>query len=168
MRRILLGLVLVCVAGAAYAQSGGSAGNPLYTRKSQGNQRDQIQVSCTAAGDVALLTSAQTANALSIYCQSMSYNTSQYVGICPRLAAAGACDSDAKFAFRLKGGDGVTIDTSAPGDWSCNGIGYAVPVNCYIERYYRQDTGGMPTPARATPTPIPTQTAGQTPTPRPT
>lgn len=168
MRRILLGLVLVCVAGVAYAQSGGSAGNPLYTRKSQGNQIDQIQVSCLAAGNTKLLTSAQTENALSIYCQNMSYNTSQYVGLCPRAAAAGACDADSKFTSRLKGGDGFTIDTSAPGDWSCNGIGYAVPVNCTVERYYRQNTGGMPTPARATPTPIPTQTAGQTPTPRPT
>jgi hypothetical protein len=168
MRRILLGLVLVCVPSLALAQGGGSPGNPLYVRKSQGTVRDQYSVSCTAGGDVALLTSAQTENALSIYCQNMQTTSTERVGICPRTATAGACDAASKFAVRLDGGAGWTTDVSSPGDWSCNGIGGTRTVNCYVERFVRQVSGAPgpnPTPGSPTPTPIPTQTVGPTPTP---
>lgn len=169
MRKILLGLALVLVAGDALAQ-GGSPGNPLYMRKSQGTIRDQYSVSCTAAGNVALLTAAQTENALSIYCQNMQTTTTERVGICPRAAEPGACDALSKFAVRLDGNAAWTTDVSSPGDWSCNGIGGTRVVNCYVERFVRQVSGApgpVPTPGSPTPSPIPTQTVGPTPTPIP-
>ena len=165
MRRILLGLALVLLATSAHAQGGGSPGNPMFVAVAQGTQRDQYSITCSAAGNTQLLTAAQTANALSIYVQNL--DATKAVGICPRSATAGACDSAAKFAARLAAGAGWTTNVSSPGDWSCNGIGANVVVAVYVERFVKQSTtaGPNPTPGSPTPTAIPTQTAGPTPTP---
>lgn len=159
----LLALALI-VAGAveAAADGGGSASNPLFVRKSQGTIRDQKSVECSV--DTALLTAAETENVLSIYCQNMETTADQRIGICPRVAAAGACDGETKWSALVNSGEGWTTDVSSPGPWSCNGVSGTYTLNCYLERFARPSTGGpIAAPSSPTPTAIPTPTPTPTP-----
>ena len=149
MRLFFLGLAFVVFAGAAHA-AGGSASSPIFVRKWQGDTRDFKEVSCTTAGSVALVSDAESANAMSIY----FYNThaSQVVTICPRAAVSGACDDIAE-GITLKAGTGFTSDVSVAGPWSCMSTGGTSVVEVYIERDY--GTSLLPTPTPLTPTPTP-------------
>lgn len=155
MKRLIRPLawtLIYCLGVAAFAYAaGGSAGVPLWQRRLQGNGRAQYSVVCGT--DTALLTAAQTANALSIFCENMETTSTNRVGICPRAAAAGACDSVAKYGWRLLGDGGFTTDMSAGGAYSCNGTSYRV--NCVVENFYDIDPQ-HPTPVAPTPIPTPT------------
>lgn len=143
MRRILLGLALFSVlASVAYA-AGGSANAPLYVRPWQGDTRDFKEVTCTTTGDVALVTAAEAANAMSIY----FYNThgSNFVTLCPRAAASAQCN-DATDGFTLESGTGFTSNVSVAGAWSCKGDTTSVVVEVYIERDYGTSPNPTPTP----------------------
>lgn len=149
MRKVLLGLALVLVAGDVLAQ-GGSATKPMFVRKWQGDTRDFKEVSCTTAGSVELVSAAEAANAMSIY----FYNTdgTNPATLCPRAAVSGACDSITE-GLTLKAVTGFTSDVSVAGPWSCMATGGNVTVEVYIERDYGTST--LPTPTPLTPTPTP-------------
>ena len=146
---------------AAQGGGAGSPGNPIYTRRSQGNVRDQISISCN--NNTAVVAASAMDNVLSMYCQNMETTATNRIGLCPRAAAVGACDATAKYAARLDGGEGWTSDVSVPGAWSCDGVGGTYTLNCYLERYVKPNLGGpVAAPSSPTPTPI------ATPTPTPT
>lgn len=164
MKRFLLAAAVTCVYGVAvlgaiwlpsrvWAQG---ANNPHFVRKWQGNTRDFREVSCTTAGDVALVSAAQAADALSMY----FYNTdgSNFVTLCPRAAGSNQCSTAAQGLTLLKG-TGFTSDVSVKSAaWSCKGDTGNVTVEVYIER--NSDAAFNPTP-----TPIPSHTPTPTPTP---
>jgi len=165
VKRLVIALVLVLAASStAGAQNIPGTRDWVWMKQRQGNVRDQYSVSCTV--NTQLLTAAQTRNATSVTCTNMSASGGNSAGICARAAAAGACDAVSKFSFPLAPQNGVTLDNSAPGDWSCDGVGGTAVVNCHVERFFATDAAGnIIRPANdPTPTPIPTQTPGPTPT----
>lgn len=157
MKRLLsgvVGVIVLCVSVDALAQGAGSPSNPLYTRDAQGNWLVQVSVVCGT--DTALLTATDTDNVLSIYCQNMETTSTNRIGICPRAAAAGACDNVSKYMARVDGNAGFTIDkSSGPRAYSCNGSNYRL--NCTVESWYKMSPN-QPTPAVPTPIPSPTPT----------
>jgi len=154
-------LVVLATSGISFAAQPGTK-DWVWVKDRQGNVRDQISVTCST--DTELLDGDDYANVLSITCQNMDEVSGGHsVGICPRTAAPGACDGVAKYSFRLAPDKGFTVDVSALGDWSCNGISGDAIVNCHIERFY---SVGRPS-NDPSPTPIPTPTATPAPTPTP-
>lgn len=155
---LVYGLALVAAFGGldALAAGGANNSNPIFVINAQVNGRDFKVVSCTTAGDVAAVTAAEGTNAQSILFQNDNPAGGNGIILCPRVAAAGACDSDDKgidLDARANLIDDVSV-SSAP--WSCKGLTGTGRLKVYIQR----DLGSLPGP---TPTAIPTQTPTPTP-----
>lgn len=131
MKRFLLGLALLGLASSALAE-GGTPTNPLYVREQQGTTRVYAEVSCTTAGDVALVAAASTANARSIL--FTNEDAANFVTICPAAAAAGVCDNVAE-GFTLWNKGAIPVDRSVRDTaWSCKGDTGTVIVGVLIEK----------------------------------
>jgi len=134
MKLLLIVLGIVASVSLAQAQSGGTPTNPLYVREHQGTTRTYAEVSCTVAGNVALIAAASTANARSILLSNESGVNA--VVICPVAAAAGVCDAAAE-GLTLWPKGALPIDRSVRDTaWSCQAFldtsctAAAAPVSC--------------------------------------
>jgi hypothetical protein len=122
VKRLVLAAALVCVAAPAFA-TGGTATSPFYVREQQGVTRTFKEVSCTTAGDVALVTVAEAANARSILFQNSK--AENVATLCPVAAAAGVCDA-ANEGMSLWPKGSLPIDRAVrDGAWSCRALAAA-------------------------------------------
>jgi hypothetical protein len=97
--------------------------------------------------------------------QNLETTDAQRIGICPRTAAVGGCDSEGDYSSLLDPLDGWTTDMAAGAvDYSCDGVGGTYTLAVTIERWYKT-APGQPTPPAPTAIPTPTQTPAPTPTP---
>lgn len=131
MKRLLIVLAVLAVAGIAYAE-GGTALSPFYVREQQGTSRSYAEVNCTTAGDIVLIAAASTANARSIVL--FNEDPTNFVTICPTAGVAGACDAVGKgFTIFAKGS--MPINRSVRDTaWSCKGDTGTVIVGILIEK----------------------------------
>lgn len=134
MKRLLLACLLACVAAPAFA-AGGTATSPFYVREQQGTTRTFKEVSCATAGDTALVTAAEAANARSILFQNPSTTATDIVTLCPVAAATGVCDN-ANEGLSLFAAGSLPIDRAIrDGAWSCkSGAAGALTVEVLIEQ----------------------------------
>lgn len=130
MKRLLLAVLLLSASDALAA--GGGPTNPLYVREQQGTTRTYKEVSCTTAGDVALVTAAEAANARSILFQNA--DATNFAVLCPVAAAATVCDNVAE-GLTLWNKGSLPINRSIrDGAWSCKGDTGTVIVEVLIEQ----------------------------------
>ena len=130
MKRLLLAVLLLSASDALAA--GGGPTNPLYVREQQGTTRTYKEVSCTTAGDVALVTAAEAANARSILFQNA--DATNFAVLCPVAAATGVCDNVAE-GLTLWNKGSLPINRSIrDGAWSCKGDTASVVVEVLIEQ----------------------------------
>ena len=146
MKRLLLACLLVGFAAPAFA-TGGTANSPFYVRAQQGLTRTCKEVSCTTAGvalfdrslmdtltagDIALVTAAEAANARSIL--FISTDATNFATLCPVVAAAGVCDADSE-GLTLYPKGSLPVDRAIrDGGWSCKGNTGTVVVEVLIEK----------------------------------
>lgn len=132
MKRLLLAVLLLSASNALAA--GGGPTNPLYVREQQGTTRTFKEVTCLTAGDVALVTAAEAANARSILFQNANAAGGNFVTLCPVAAATGVCDAITE-GITLWAAGSLPIDRSIrDGAWSCKGDTASVVVEVLIEQ----------------------------------
>lgn len=121
----------MCVASPAFA-TGGTANSPFYVREQQGLTRTFKEVSCTTAGDIALVSATEAQNARSIL--FINTDASNFATLCPVAAAAGVCDADNE-GLSLFAKGSLPVDRAVrDGGWSCKGNTGTVVVEVLIEK----------------------------------
>lgn len=112
--------------------AGGTATSPFYVREQQGLTRTFKEVSCTTAGDIALVTAAEAQNARSIL--FINSDGTNYATLCPVAAAATVCDN-ANEGLSLFAKGSLPVDRAVrDGAWSCKGDTGTVVVEVLIEK----------------------------------
>ncbi len=130
LKLLLAVLTIASTASAALAQ--GTPERPLYVKDWQGTTRLFKEVSCTTAGDVALVTAAEAAMAQSIWFQNV--DGTNFVTACPVAAAAGVCDN-ANEGITIFAKGNIPVDQAVKGGpWSCKGDTGNVTVEVLIEK----------------------------------
>lgn len=132
MKRLLLAVALVVAASSSALAAGGTTESPFYVKPWQGTTRTFKEVSCTTAGDVALVTATEAASAISIWFQNI--DGTNYVTLCPVAAAAGVCDAASEGITLFSKGNIPVNKAVKGGAWSCKGDTGAVTVEVLIEK----------------------------------
>lgn len=132
MKHLILAVLFILSAASASFAAGGDSEHPFYVKPWQGTTRTFKEVSCTTAGDVALVTAAEAASSISIWFQNI--DGTNYVTLCPVAAAAGVCNNANKGITLFAKGNIPVNKAVKGGAWSCKGDTGNVTVEVLIEK----------------------------------
>jgi hypothetical protein len=132
MKHLILAVLVILGTASASFAAGGTSESPFYVKPWQGTTRTFKEVSCTTAGDVALVTAAEAASAISIWFQNI--DGTNFATLCPVEAGTGTCNNANKGITLYAKGNIPVNKAVKNGPWSCKGDTGNVTVEVLIEK----------------------------------